>query len=272
MFLRIILISGLLAWQSVCAVEVKGLFEAEAIAFSQEPEDRQAAIRDALTIVLQRVLVGEPILADPVVADILNRAASFVKKERLSFIENPYDANTQARRMHIEFDEVALLDSLKDSRLGIWNEIRPETLLWLTVEGKDGKQVFKPKAMPEMRDLVQKASREQGMPLRLPLWDAHEHRNITFAKLHDPGLESLLKISARYKVVSILSGHMIDRSWCWESKWVLLFGNAVKEWSGECGTQYETIIEGFRGAYQVLSRFYSAKPHSVESGELPMLD
>ena len=126
---RILLILVTFFGQEVFSVEMKGLFETEVIASSQELEDRNDAIRKAMTIVLERVLAGENILQDPAVKTALAQAPFFTKQFQYSLVENSFQEESSARTMRVLINEDSLMDLLKSSRLGIWGEVRPETLV-----------------------------------------------------------------------------------------------------------------------------------------------
>jgi hypothetical protein len=72
------LVCYLFSAASVQAIEIKGLFEVEVTALSQSREDRNAALREAMGIVLNRLMVGDNINQDATVKIALDNAASYV--------------------------------------------------------------------------------------------------------------------------------------------------------------------------------------------------
>jgi hypothetical protein len=74
----------------VQAIEIKGLFEVEVTALSQSREDRNAALREAMGIVLNRLMVGDNINQDATVKIALDNAASYVDQYQ-------YDLNVDAK-------------------------------------------------------------------------------------------------------------------------------------------------------------------------------
>lgn len=105
MFLRLLIVYGLLSWQPSLATEMKQLYKTEVIAFSQEPEDRRAALEEALTTVLQRILPNTLINSnDPRITKALHNAESFIKNEYSSDVNAVYSGDTLARTLHVEFD------------------------------------------------------------------------------------------------------------------------------------------------------------------------
>ncbi|PKM11758.1 MAG: DUF2066 domain-containing protein [Gammaproteobacteria bacterium HGW-Gammaproteobacteria-3] len=257
---RLLICAALLFGPPGFAVDVHGLFEAEVISFSQQPEDHRAAIHDALMIVLNRILVGDNIEQDPAVQKALAYAASLVRHEQYSRVENKYDTNTLARNLRVVFDDAALLDLLQHSRLPLWNEIRPNTLVWLVVESFGDRRFFKPKAMPGLDHLVQKAARRQGLPLLFPRLDKQELKRISIDQVLTQDSVPLLKLSSRYGAPAILVGRLVNRQWCWQSQWTLYFDQDIQQWTGPCNSRYEALLLGVHGAYEQLAAFYSVKP------------
>ncbi|MCK5870787.1 MAG: DUF2066 domain-containing protein [Methyloprofundus sp.] len=64
--------------QCVAAVEVEGLFTAQVGVHSQSREDRNVAIREALVIVVSRLIKGKKFAQQPAVKSVLDNAASYV--------------------------------------------------------------------------------------------------------------------------------------------------------------------------------------------------
>lgn len=247
---------GSLGWGG----EVKELFVAEVPAFSGEPEDRAQALHDALAIVLQRVLVGDEIFSDSTVAEIMAQPVLFLLDESSTATHDPARRGSPARKMRFQFDGDRLLEALKTSRWAIWNEIRPETLLWLVIERGISRQFFEPSTMPDWAADVRRAAQQWGLPVRYPRFDAKERQQIDPRRILQPGYEVLLQSAAHYPVVAVLAGRLIDRQWCWESQWRLYFDQREYRWAGECATPFATLLDGLRGVHRQLGRFYGVKP------------
>lgn len=261
-----ILLSGLLVLYGIMASswawngEVKELFTAEATAFSSDPEDRAQALRDALTVVLQRVLVGDEIFSDAAVTDILAQPRLFLLDESSIASSDPTQRGTLARKMRFRFDGNRLLEALQQSRWIIWNEMRPETLLWLVIERGTSRQFFEPKTHPDWAEAVQRAAEQWGLPIRYPRFDAAERQRLDPNRILQPNYTALVQSATRYPVAAILAGRLIDRQWCWESQWRLYFNQREYRWAGECATPFATLLDGLRGAHRQLGQFYGVKP------------
>ena len=245
------------------AIEVQGLFEAEVITQSQSPKDRNKAIKDALAIVLGKIMAGENIIDDPVVKMALEDAPRYTTRYRYSLIPSNSDDNS-ARLMRVEFDQNALLELVRSSKLGIWNEVRDETLIWLVVEKNGKKNIFNEELMPDIASALSKATKRKGLPLLFPLMDLEESQKITIPDILGAYSDKLLEVSKRYATPSILVGRVKKYKKCWKSEWALYFNNDIKQWNSECVTLDEAILSGMEGTYDKLSKFYAVKPDILE--------
>ncbi len=245
------------------AVEVQELFEAEVITQSQSPNDRNKAIKDALAIVLGKIMAGENIFEDFTVKMALKDAPRYTTQYRYSLIPSNSDENS-ARLMRVKFDQDALLELMRSSKLGIWNEVRDETLVWLVVEKNGKKQIFNEESMPDIANALTKAAKRKGLPLLFPLMDLQESQKITIPDILGAYSDKLLEVSKRYATPSILVGRVKKYKKCWKSEWALYFNSDIKQWSSECVALDEAILSGMQGTYDKLSKFYAVNPDTLE--------
>ena len=241
------------------AIEVKGLYEIELIANGQTAADRDQAIKQALYAVLSRILVSEDISKLPVVQQALNSAQHYVKQFQYSLIGADY-SDSDARLIRVEFDEEQLLESMRNSQVGIWSEIRPETLLWLVVDEEGQRQFYNADSMPEIESALALASKIKGIPLIFPMLDLEEQQRISVSEVLGADSRNLLQISTRYEVPAVMVGHLSHKGGCWQGEWAFYFDGKIKQWSGTCQLLKATAVDGLQGAYQVLSSYYGAKP------------
>lgn len=247
------------------AVEVQGLFEAEVITQSQSPEDRNKAIKEALAIVLGKIMAGDNVLEDPTVKLALNDAPLYTTQYQYSLIPSNTDESS-ARIMRVKFDQNALLELMLSSKLGIWNEVRDETLVWLVVGKGRKKQIFKAEIMPEIANALDKAAKRKGLPLLFPLMDLEESQKISINDILGTHSERLLEVSERYETPSILVGHLKKNKKCWKSEWALYFDNGIKQWESDCVSLDDAVLSGMQGTYDKLSKFYAVKPETLGIG------
>lgn len=264
MLYRALLLIGLLFCTQIFAAEMQGLYETEVIANSQSDEDKNLAFKEALTTVLGRILAGDNALKDSVVQTMLSNASRYVKQHQYSLTEASLAMDSEARNMRVLFDEQALITALKSSRLRVWDEIRPETLLWLVVEENGRRSFFKADTMAELNVALAKGSKQTGLPLLYPLSDLDEQRQLSVNDVLSAYPQSLLSVSERYGVVSILAGRVVKMQQCWKGDWAFYFDDRVEQWSKSCSSLNDVILTGLHGVYSRLAGYYAARPDSLE--------
>ncbi|WNB77295.1 DUF2066 domain-containing protein [Methylomonas koyamae] len=256
-----VLVLGLLgAAITADAVEVKGLYEIELVARSQSAEDRLQAIKQAMYAVLSRVLVAEDISKIPAVQQALASAQNYVKQSQFSLISADEQPDNEARLIRVQFDEDQLMQVMRDSHVGIWSEIRPETLVWLVVDEDGVRQFYNADAMPEVESALAFAAKIKGIPMIYPMLDLEEQQKISVSEVLSADSRNLLAVSARYEVTSVMAGRIAKKGGCWQGEWAFYFDGKIKQWNSECLPLKAAAVAGAEGAYQVLSNYYGVKP------------
>jgi len=263
--IRFLIICCLFVSQSVLAVEVKGLFEAEVTTRSQSREDRNAALRDALVIVLNRVMSGDAVKQDPTVNTALDNAAAYVDQYQYALVSGGQDEHAP-RIMRVSFNEETLMELMRSSRLSIWNEVRDQVLLWLVVEQFGRKALLDTAQHADVHTALQQASRLKGIPLLLPLMDLEEKQRVAVKDVLSAYPEKLLEASKRYDVPAILSGKVVRTRSCWRSEWTLNFNSEVEQWALPCTDLSSNLSAALQSVYQRLSVFYAVTPGGVQAG------
>lgn len=249
-----------LPFNAVFGVEMKGLFEIELIARSQQPEDREFAIRQALFAVLERVVVADDIARLPVVQQVLNGAIHYVKQFQYSLISPDNYSEGDARLLRVEFDQEQLLEVMRQSGVGVWTEIRPQTLFWLVVDQGGTRQFFNPDSMPEVESALSLAAKIKGLPIIFPMLDLEEQQRISVSEVLGVDSKNLLAVSARYEVPAVMAGRIFRKGQCWQGEWIFYFDAKIKQWSNDCLPLKGAVLEGMKGAYNELSLYYGIKP------------
>ena len=255
----------LLFTQPLAALEVKGLFEIEVVANSQSVEARDMAIKQALSAVLERILVSEDIAKIPVAQQMLSAAGSYVKQSQYSLLPADESAATDSRLFRVQFDEDLVLEAVRKSQIGVWSEIRPETLLWLIVDENGARQFYNPDLMPEIDAALTHAAKLKGLPLIFPLLDIEEQQKISVTDVLGADSRNLLAASTRYDAPAIMAGHVVKKGVCWQADWAFHFDGKIKQWHSACEPLNTTLTGGIKGAYDVLSAYYGVKPESGSS-------
>ena len=266
MLIRALIFIVLFCGQQAAAAVLSNLYETEIITQSPSPEDRNIAIKAALSAVLKRVVVLDNRGQQDVVDSVLTRAPQYVKQYQYALQESGLSVNTSSRLMRVLFDERALVAALESGGIKIWGADRPETLLWLVIEENGRRSFFKAEMMPELANAVSLVSKQTGLPLLYPLLDMDEQRLISVNDVLSAYPQRLLSVSERYDVVSILAGRVVKRQSCWESDWAFYFGQGIEQWTKTCGSLNDVLMTGMQGAYGRLSAHYAVSPDAQQTG------
>ena len=259
--INVLFVCVMFACQNAYAVEINHLYETEVIANSEQEHDRVTAIRQALTIVLTRVLAGNNILQDDTVKAVLANATDYVSEFQYSLIATDAQKDNNARLMRVQFDEMLLIDVLRPGKLGYWNETRSRTLVWLVVEKEAKQQFFDAGLMPDIDAAMDKASRQKALPVLYPIQDLKEKRTLSISDVLSAYSEHLLEVSQRYDVVSTLAGKMVKTGACWKAEWTFYFDAKIEQWRSPCSSINSVALSGLQGAYDRLSTYYAVKPN-----------
>jgi hypothetical protein len=259
---HIFLVGILLFCNRLAALEVKGLFEVELVARSESTEDRDQAIKQALYAVLDRILISEDISKIPVVQEMLLAAQQYVKQSQYSLLPADEYADTGARLYRVQFDEDQILQMLSKTQVGIWSEIRPETLLWLVVDADGTRQFYNADAMPDIESALTFTAKIKGVPIIYPLLDIEEQQKISVNDVLGTDSRNLLSASSRYEAPAVMAGRLLKKADCWQSEWAFYFDGKIKQWSSSCQGLKPTISAGIKGAYSILSNYYGLKPQT----------
>lgn len=255
------------AAQTVSAVEVKGLFEADVITHSLSEKDKAAALKEALSIVIKRIAAGDNLLGNSTVKAALNKAEFYVEQVQYA-LEPENRSKKTARTMRVLFNEETLMAVIRNSKLAVWNEVRDEVLVWLVVEKFGSKTLLNMKEDFEVYSRLQVVAKKKGVPLMLPLMDLEDKRELAVDDILSAYSGKVLKASRRYGVSAILSGSVIHKRNCWYSEWTLHFDGKVQQWSLPCEGLEQTLSVAMQGIYDQLSAFHAVKSENREGGSV----
>jgi len=252
---------------NVQAVEVERLYEVEVIAKSEQEADKVAAIKLAMQRLLMRILAGNEIFNDATVASVLNNAENYISEYQFSLAAGEQKS---ARLMRVLFDEEKIVSTFRPGKIGLWNEIRPRTLMWLVVERQGKQQFFDPDTMPDIERVLKKASKQKKIPVLFPMQDLKEKRVLSISDVLSAYSEHLLEVSVRYEVVSTLAGKLVQQGACWTAEWTLYFDAKIEQWRSPCASIDQATLLGFQGVYDRLSKYYAATPERKEVAAVMM--
>lgn len=214
------------------AAEVRDLYAAEV----QMPADGRLA--GAFAAALQSVLVK--VTGQPAAGTDAARASLFPDPGRLviQYSTQPDD------RIRVEFDGAAVRRALDAAGQPVWGVQRPLLTLWYGVDAGAGQRyILAGEGAPlmmrgaagadELRTALLGAARERGLPMVLPLLDAEDLAQVSFADLWGDFRQPLLTASARYGAEGVLIGRARSESPDDNRvRWTLSVGGEQASWEG----------------------------------------
>jgi hypothetical protein len=253
-----LLLSLLLASMPLQAARVDDLFQAEVDAAGRGNAARQAALRDALRVVLVRVTGSTRTLGDGAARALLRKPGRFVEQYR--FREIPAnDGSDKQLRLWVQFDGVALAREVRAAGLPYWGNERPDLLLWLAIDDRGRRYLVSGAEGSEGADAVTHAASERGLPVTLPLMDLEDQREVQFTDVWGGFLDGLEAASRRYRPQVILTGRL-DHSGAgggWRGTWHLLAAGSRQTWDLRGDSMDAAVQRGIGEAAERLAAQYA---------------
>jgi hypothetical protein len=206
-----------------------GLFESEVVVSNQSPAERSKAFRAALAEVLVRVAGGNNVLASEPARQLLEDPAKLVQQYRYY---TRYDRQPPELVLWVRFDEAGIRGGLQQQGLSYWGKERPDTLVWLAVEDRGRRYVVAAGDDSDVRQQIEAAARQRGVPIVFPLMDLEDQARARFSDIWGGFFDNVLQASERYNPQAVLIGRL-NRSVSggWSSRWHLQVGGKPTSWT-----------------------------------------
>ncbi len=172
----------------------------------QSDASRQAGFQRGLDIVLQRVTGRAQVSSVSEFTDIREQAGNLVSQ--FNYREQPeVDRKQPWQRylLQVSFNEVALNDLLRKKGLAIWGAGRPPVLVWITREQAGHREIVGGSQFSVIRDSLDYASNEWGVPLIYPLMDFEDAGALAVSDLWGLFADPIQQASKRYGVNTVLA-------------------------------------------------------------------
>lgn len=216
------LLLALLSFQ-LPAAEMSGLYRAGVPVTGQGNDEREAAIKRALSEVLVKVTGQRSTLSNKGVIQSLKNASALVR----SFGYERRDTGSgQQLFLQVRFNEAAVNRLLRENDLGIWGSNRPDTIVWLAIEKQGGRQVLREEADSPLVSDLEHVMAARSLPLTLPLMDFEDNAAISDVDVWGLFSDKLGQASRRYGSEAVLGGRLSEvRGRHYNGRLVLLFKN-----------------------------------------------
>jgi hypothetical protein len=258
----ILLLLGLTLSFASHAVVVKDLYSAQVLVPDESGQALAAGAREALSQVLVKISGSTDVLQNSVLASALERSRSLV--QHYAYISRDADSGELVARF--EFDETVISNLIARSGVPLWTANRPALLVWLVVEGPDGKQFLNNETLPAMVSLITAEFARRGVPARFPLYDLNDAALLTVDDVWRLDSSSLVAASQRYDVRDILAGRLAMLSnGSGTGDWSYLSGSSRIDRSIRVGDSEAFLQAGVSLVAEEMSSRYAVAPTSANS-------
>lgn len=190
------------------ALVINGLYDHEIPVQGQGESERLRAYSAALSAVIVKVTGSQVALESTVVTRAIRDAQSYVREVSYRTGSTPAPNNSL---LSIRFDPELIDKLLADAGVTVWDKNRPSILLWLSVQGQDGRrEVLGSDSEHPIIALLQEYSRERGVPILIPLMDFEDRRNLPADVAWSLDEQAIRAASQRYGADSVLSGRVLN--------------------------------------------------------------
>jgi hypothetical protein len=240
----VLAVAATLACAPVRADRVEGLYEAEV---PVADEDREAAFAAALSEVLVRLTGRRDAASRPEAGALLANAAAYAQQFR----------QPAPDRLWVAFDGATLESEAARLGLPIWGADRPLTLLWVAMDAGGGRRFVvasgaEQRREAELRDALEAAAEQRGIPVMFPLMDAEDRARASFAEVWGGFEDSIREASRRYGADAILVGRLSAEDPGF-GRWTLLENNGAQRWTGSAAESIGRVADLFAGRFAVVS-------------------
>ena len=212
------------------------LYEAEVQVSGQQPGERTAAMKTALSEVLVRI-TGRREQAH---RELLQDPTRYVQQYRYYTVP---DSQPPQLRLQVRFDGVALQQALRRQGVAYWGDSeRPDTLVWLAIEDRGARSIVAADDDSAARRQLHLAARQRGVPLLFPLLDLEDQAQVRFGDVWGGFFDRVLTASERYRPQAVLIGRLSrDPYGAWVARWSLQAAGNTTSWT-DSDPRLETVL------------------------------
>lgn len=193
------------------------------------PDRSQSALDDAARAGLAEVLVKITGSRDVVSLPVLKTA---VRDARDLLQQFSYQSAAGADELVLElsFSSETVRSLVIEAGAPLWTANRPQVLVWLVIDGPEGRQLIDAEGYPDVAHRLRQAFARRGLPLVMPMLDIEDVTALSPGEAWRQTLSAIMQASARYPAEQVLVGRAAvmsgDR---WLGDWLLLDGRSRRD-------------------------------------------
>ena len=239
------------------AAPVSDLYKVREPVASQQPAEREEALRKAFDTLVLR-LTGDPKTDQAAVAQLRKDPQQLISRYA-------YEDGAVV----VSFDPTTTERALRSAGLSLWGGDRPSVLTWWLTESSDGSQLIGD--VQDGASELQAAAQHRGLPLRLPLADLGEQIAATAEAVAADEPRALRDVSERYDadgLLAVLAKHFDDS---WQANWHFWLGDKQTQGKASGGTRAALADEILLAVSTFLAPQYRVAPGAVSEITLEVL-
>lgn len=242
---------------SAAAVEVAGLYQAELPVESTAPAERAKLTRAGMQEVVVRVSGGYQALDSGSIQEALRKPDRYL--QQFSYLQvTSVNGQGTAQRLRLQFDPTLIDNLLRRARMPIWGKNRPNLLLWVTVDDRQGRQILGGGDDSPLKQGVIEQARRRGLPVLFPLMDLDDEQALSVVEAWGLFREPLERASARYQTEAVLAGRLYrNAEQQWTGRWQFIFNDQSFGFSAEAPDLESYPIAAIDFAADQLASYYA---------------
>lgn len=241
------------------AVVISDLYQAEVPVSDQSEASQKAGMKKAMLEVLVKLTGDRNIKGRPVAEHLLQQPEKYLQQYKFRnkpVIEDNQLTLKQQLHLSVSFNEDALNKTLSDYSVPVWGNVRPSTLVWLTMEDDSGRRYVGLEDETGFTNVINEQARTRGIVITHPLLDNEDRNALNITDIRNGFIDPVRQASARYTSDAVLAGHMekIDDN-TWQAQWISMVAEDVSRWT-VTGLPKDVLEEGVNRLADVLADRY----------------
>lgn len=252
-------------------IQMSHLYEAETVVEGQGKSERRRAFQEMLEEMVVRISGSREAVLFPTIIEALKRPDQFVQQYRYfqKTVEKEPDLEQRAGQiaeqipgsitiLWVRIDKKAVINLLQQSKLPVWQDIRPATLVWLTMDYDGQRYLLGSDDNNQIREQLSLHAERRGVPLLFPLMDLEDQQKISFTDIWGGFSGTIHDASERYATEAMLVVRILqDRNGAWSARWNLYDTQGELQWQYASEQVSELLGEGVDRLADRLGELYS---------------
>jgi hypothetical protein len=290
---------SLLDIQFLQAGEVEKLYEASVLVNNEEEKaDRKLLLNNVFTKVLHKVTGSEEFRKLPGSKKIIDQSESLVQKfsfrskqenktlETNSLPERKNetkvlkedgstDENTEQNVAEessefektwfwARFNKQLTNQLLKENQLPVWDSLRPDTLIWLSIEKSHKRDIVTPSSDLSVIKLLKRTADTRGISLLFPFGDLQDQNKLSMTDLWGNYSQAIQAASIRYHSQAILATRIYQEpSGLWLARWSLYVLDKSENWESRHENLSQLLAQGINSLADRLAMLFALRTDSL---------